>query len=47
MLAPIMPHTCEEAYGFFNLPHKQESIFLHDHKFELILEEMEKIETAK
>jgi isoleucyl-tRNA synthetase len=44
MLAPIIPHTCEEAYGFFKLPHKQESIFLHEHEFDLHLEGIKPIE---
>jgi isoleucyl-tRNA synthetase len=35
LLAPIIPHTAEEVYSFLNIPNKQESIFLHDHKFEL------------
>ncbi|MDR3249545.1 MAG: isoleucine--tRNA ligase [Mycoplasmataceae bacterium] len=37
ILAPIIPHTCEEAYSFINIPNKQESVFLHAHKFELLL----------
>ncbi|GMO14367.1 MAG: isoleucine--tRNA ligase [Mycoplasmoidaceae bacterium] len=34
MLAPIIPHTCEEVYSFIKMSNKKESVFLHDHKFE-------------
>lgn len=30
MLAPIIPHTCEEAYGFFNKKDKQKSVHLEN-----------------
>jgi isoleucyl-tRNA synthetase len=29
-LAPIIPHTCEEAYQHANFKNKKESIFLTD-----------------
>jgi isoleucyl-tRNA synthetase len=37
LLAPIIPHTCEEVYSFLNISLKQKSIFIHNHTFELEL----------
>lgn len=30
VLAPIIPHTCEEAYGFFDKKNKEKSVHLED-----------------
>ncbi len=30
ILSPIIPHTCEEVYSFFNVDNKKESIILED-----------------
>ncbi|MDE5553228.1 MAG: isoleucine--tRNA ligase [Malacoplasma sp.] len=30
ILSPIIPHTCEEAYSFFNVNNKQKSVHLED-----------------